>query len=257
MKGPKRLINEDPGFARLFSALESDGPKSAQVDKALALATRTAAASGSGWASSRWLGTSAGPIALAVVGVSALLGAFVVLASDPSPGGVAAPRSGVAAPQERVAPLATATFAPAPPVPVAPEAPVVSVRVDDLPPAPVVAPPASRAPSREAEGAAAAARETPAATPTFAEELALASEARSALEAGDVASCLRAVERYDQRFRSGTFAQEIDVIRIEALAKSGQRARAHALAERFLAVNARSPYADRVRSVLEHTKESP
>src|SRR5262249_17856497 len=53
-----------------------------------------------------------------------------------------------------------------------------------------------------------------AAQPTFAEEVALASEARAALESGDISSCLRAVTRHDERFRTGVFAQEIDVIRI-------------------------------------------
>jgi hypothetical protein len=238
MKEPTRLIDEDPGIARLAAALKGDGPSSEQLDKALAVATKAAAADGPPGGSSRWLGSSAGTIALAVIGVVALLGVVVAVSSKP-------PNEGTASSQERMAPLVTATLAPVPAMPTSPEAPVVSMRVDDLPPAPMIAPPASRA------------RETPAAKPTFAEELALAAKARSALESGDIASCLRAVDEYDVRFRTGTFAQEIDVIRIEALAKSGQSARAFALAERFLAANPRSPYADRVRSVLENTKESP
>ena len=95
----------------------------------------------------------------------------------------------------------------------------------------------------------------PAGQGTFREELALVSAARTALETGDASACLRAVDRYDERFRAGIFAQEIEVLRIEALAASGDRTRARALAERFLAVNAKSPYADRVRSLIERTRD--
>jgi hypothetical protein len=121
------------------------------------------------------------------------------------------------------------------------EAAVASVRVDDLPAA---TPEASNAMPR------ATSRGSTPAKDTFAEELALTGAARTALGRGDVASCLAAVERYQHEFRSGVFAQEIDVIGIEALAKSGEHERARALATRFLSTNAKSPYANRVRSVL-------
>jgi outer membrane protein assembly factor BamD (BamD/ComL family) len=88
---------------------------------------------------------------------------------------------------------------------------------------------------------------------TFRDELALVSTARTSLEAGDVATCVNALERYDERFRAGIFAQEIEVLHIEALAASGARAHARTRAEKFLALNATSPYAERVRSVVERT----
>ncbi len=83
------------------------------------------------------------------------------------------------------------------------------------------------------------------------EELALVSAARSALEANDYASCLRAADRYDERFRSGVLRQEIEVIRITALFDSGERTRGEAPARRFLAAHGASPYASQVRSLLE------
>jgi hypothetical protein len=129
------------------------------------------------------------------------------------------------------------------------------VRVDDLPSAPVV----HVAPGVQARSQPKRAEPTPAEAQatgrgTFSEELALTSAARAALARGDVVSCLSAVDRYQRTFGSGVFAQEIDVIRIEALAKSGERERAHSSAQRFLDTNATSPYADRVRSVFENTK---
>jgi hypothetical protein len=64
---------------------------------------------------------------------------------------------------------------------------------------------------------------------------------------------MRTVARYDERFHAGIFALEIEVLRIEALAASGDRAQARSRAATFLAANAKSPYAERVRSLIERT----
>lgn len=261
---PTRLIHDDPEFASLAAASNNDGPSSAEVDKALALATRTAMTSPrTSW---RWFGASLA-VGIAVIGTS-------VIGLVGMPG---------AAPARDAAVRTSVVTAPAPNTPAAEtlvETPVMTVSVDDLASAPS-APPAADLSARTSQARAAApavvARSgspeaqnesaktsldsrsdtelgrTDAGSSTFAEEFALVSAARSALGRGDVPACMRAVDRYGERFRSGMFAQEIEVIRIEALAASGERARAHADAERFLAANARSPYADRVRSLLERT----
>jgi hypothetical protein len=47
---------------------------------------------------------------------------------------------------------------------------------------------------------------------------------------------------------------EVEVMRVEALALSGAGERAQTFGKRFLAEHPTSPYAGRVRSVLEKTK---
>ena len=114
-------------------------------------------------------------------------------------------------------------------------------------------PPTSKASAdrhENARGASAGAERS-----TFDEELGLLSAARAGLAANDIPASLRAVERYQTRFPSGLFAEEIEVIRIEALSNSGERARAFALAERFLADNPSSAYAARVRSLAQRTRD--
>jgi len=92
---------------------------------------------------------------------------------------------------------------------------------------------------------------------TFVEELSLVKSARAALARRDIDGCLRDVDRYDRTFAAGVFAEEIAVIRIEALARSGGHAQARTLAERFLSGHDSSPYASRVRSVLQAMQDRP
>jgi hypothetical protein len=262
MKGPRRLIHDDPGFGRLVDAMRKDGPSEGQMSKALSVATEIASLPPSRGTTS-WLGRTALHLGLTVVVIAGLLAAVVV-----STTGYEGRATASAAPSLSISAASIVTSAIEPPI--------ASVRVDDLPSAPVAPAPevavqaSSRTKSVEpgdapARGGGPACPPDGAAAPgspcrntgrrgTFAEELALTSEARAALERGDIASCLKAVDRYQRSFRGGIFAQEIDVIRIEALAKSGARERAHSSAEQFLRANATSPYADRVRSVFESTK---
>jgi len=188
-------------------------------------------------------------VGVAIVGIATIRGA------DPS----------------RDVPSASAriTAQPATAAPVVAEPVVQAVSVRDLVDAPPVSAPSSepvaarshearpRGPRAEAR-AVAAARDQAAgpssARGTFREELALVSAARASLEAGDSAACLRTLDGYDARFPSGIFLHEVVVLRIEALAASGEGARARTLADQFLATNAKSPYADRVRSSLERTR---
>ena len=158
-----------------------------------------------------------------------------------------------------VAPLAEAAPSPAPLA----EA-TASMRVEDLPvaPPPMVRPTderganvrvasASSAPSSVTSTADRSAKVS--AASSFQEQLALLEAARSALARGDSEGCLRTLDRYDERFRNGLFSDEIAVMRIEALAARGDRARARALGDAFLARSPDSAYASRVRSILTTT----
>jgi outer membrane protein assembly factor BamD (BamD/ComL family) len=63
------------------------------------------------------------------------------------------------------------------------------------------------------------------------------------------------VTRYERRFPAGVFAEEIYVIRIDALAMGGERTRARALAERFLTAHPTSAYVARVHSIAERCRD--
>ena len=135
-----------------------------------------------------------------------------------------------------------------------------STRVEDLPPASGVvdvqhasAPEAPRAPSSRAARAPRIAASAAHAASRFHEELALVESARAALATADLASCLAITERYDQTFRGGVFADEIVVMRIEALARAGDHVRARELGGAFVRNDPGTAYADRIRSVLSAT----
>lgn len=111
--------------------------------------------------------------------------------------------------------------------------------------APVVSEPAARP----------AAHETAAAGPrlsrskaTLAHELAALDAARATLAADDPRSALALLDIYDDRFPHGRLELEAEVLRIDALAKSGRREAARQRAEAFLRRNPQSVFAARVRS---------
>lgn len=263
-KGPIRLIHEDPGFARLVAASKNYVP-SEQIDKALVLVTETARSSRPTWRRCLVPGLAVSAAIVALGATSA-----VVRMNAAIPVSKSAPRAVVATPAPGVPATALA------------ETPV-TVSVEDL--ASTTVPVSSATSLKSRREAAAKARPEPrvrgvrghdvaplspkddvtkndVTVPTeqsrpapaaFSEELALVAAARAAIEAGDGPSSMRAVQQHKERFPSGMFAEEIEAIRVEALAASGKRAEAHAAAERFLATNAKSPYAARVRSLLDST----
>ncbi|MBX3225588.1 MAG: hypothetical protein KF795_34095, partial [Labilithrix sp.] len=129
-----------------------------------------------------------------------------------------------------------------------------SIRVEDLPPATSTArreaPPAAT-PERDASTASA-----PRPADSFREELALVERARAELSRGDASACLRTVDAYGAYVgpNGGVFTQEVEVMRIEALTRSGERRAAQEHGRRFLVDHPASPYAERVRSVLDKTE---
>ncbi|MCC6554624.1 MAG: outer membrane protein assembly factor BamD, partial [Polyangiaceae bacterium] len=75
--------------------------------------------------------------------------------------------------------------------------------------------------------------------------------AREALAGGRARAALAALDAYSARFPGGRLALEAEVLRIEALAGSGEASAATALARAFLAAHPASPYANRLRPIAE------
>lgn len=93
-----------------------------------------------------------------------------------------------------------------------------------------------------------------AAAPSLSDEVAALQVARNALADHDASAALAALDRYKSRFGAGRLAPEATVLRIQALVERGDRAQAMALADRFESANPKSPYADRIRSILGTAK---
>jgi hypothetical protein len=73
---------------------------------------------------------------------------------------------------------------------------------------------------------------------------------RRALGRNEPRSALRALIEYDQDFPSGRLALEATALRVEALARSGDRAQARQLAERLFSEQPNGPYRRRLEKVL-------
>jgi outer membrane protein assembly factor BamD (BamD/ComL family) len=93
-----------------------------------------------------------------------------------------------------------------------------------------------------------------AASPSLSDEVAALQVARAALADHDAGAALAALDRYKSRFGSGRLSPEATVLRIQALVEHGDRGQALALADRFESANPKSPYADRIRSILSSAK---
>ncbi len=79
------------------------------------------------------------------------------------------------------------------------------------------------------------------------EEIRLIDSARSSVRNGEPRSALRALNQYRTRFPQGRFSLEATALRIEALAASGERAKARVLAQRFIQHHPKSLLVERVR----------
>jgi hypothetical protein len=90
--------------------------------------------------------------------------------------------------------------------------------------------------------------------PGLSDELGSLDRARQALVAGDASRSLRLLDEYQRRFAKPKLGTEASVLRIEALAASGQRARASELGAQFLSRHGKGPYGARVRSLIGESK---
>lgn len=132
------------------------------------------------------------------------------------------------------------------PDPVAPKAEPVEPVPVTVPELPAEAPKA--APAEPAQ------REIKSAQPVsdIREEIRLLDQARGAVKSGKSAQALRMLAKYDQKFPRGQFRQEVKVLRMEALAQTGESERAAELAKKFLAEHPNSPHVERVEGVGNH-----
>lgn len=137
-------------------------------------------------------------------------------------------------------------------------APVVAVQAPEARP---VAPaprttPEPPAPEPQAEPPVRTAPVAPKAEPRPSSASALTAElgaldaARSRLAAGDAASALSKLDEYARTYPRGRLVLEAEVLRIDALAKSGQMGAAQRRAEAFLKRHPNSVLASRVRTYL-------
>jgi hypothetical protein len=86
--------------------------------------------------------------------------------------------------------------------------------------------------------------------PDLASEIALLDGARAANAAQDPARALALLQTYDEKSDAKRLAPEAIYLRIEALAKLGQRDAAAALAQSFLAAHPRSPHERHIRALF-------
>jgi hypothetical protein len=130
------------------------------------------------------------------------------------------------------------------------DAPVVVRSHVTPPPVPWPAPTPVAASALSPAPAPASASTAPSRPLGLADEVALLARAQRALEAGETASAFAALSAHDRLFPRGTLGQEAAVLRIEATARSGNRATARSLARSFEATYPGSPFRDRLRALL-------
>lgn len=92
--------------------------------------------------------------------------------------------------------------------------------------------------------------EAKAGEPSIGAELVAIDNARAALAAGNNARALSLVSAYERQPGQKRMSQEALVIRMEALARSGDSAGARSSAERLLAISPNGPQAARARQIL-------
>ena len=89
------------------------------------------------------------------------------------------------------------------------------------------------------------------AQPDLSREIAAIDEARSALRRGSASDALVVLDRYDAAFaKAGRLQLEAAALRVEVLFRLGDLGRARSNAQAFLAKHPSSPYAARIRALL-------
>ena len=257
MSEPRRLLSDPDGatpFERgLLESYSAEQPSAAAHTRALGIASVAAGtvatigvAAGAGAAAPK----AAGLAGLAVfkwvvigVAVAGAATAVVVVRPDPEPVVTTSTKASPVAPAK-----ATAAVAPPPQVTAVAEA---MVEPPAISPADLRAAPSAPAPvAQRATATPVAAAPAAPASGSLPAEIAALDRARKALEGGDPAQALTLVDAYESQYPNGTFSEEAEVLRIEALAKRGDRARATSAGQRFLAAHPTSPHAARIRAIL-------
>lgn len=123
--------------------------------------------------------------------------------------------------------------------------------------------PAAREPAENTRAVEALPKRQPAnkrerrAAPTLAEEIALLDQARAALSERNSTRVLALVQQYERELAGTRMRAEAELLRIEALAQSGQRSEAAKLAERFIEQYAGNPLTDRARALATPNRATP
>ncbi len=240
MSEPRRLLldPEISGFEReLLGSWAEEQPNAVARDRAMGLATIAAGAALGAAAIGAKAGGSIAPKA-AATSVAAIvkwlaIGVVVVGGTTSGVAYVARDRetdretpTATAIPTATATATATATTTPTP----------AKTATDDMP---SVTPSSLPSPAR------------PTRADTLADQIAAMDAIRSALASGSGGRALRLVDDYERRFPRGAFVEEAEALRVEAIAKSGDRAAASRAADRFLAAHPNSPHAARVRALVK------
>ncbi|CAN95612.1 hypothetical protein predicted by Glimmer/Critica [Sorangium cellulosum So ce56] len=273
MTDPKPLGDEETtDFERaLLRSWKQESPSSSARARALAIAGLAAGGVAGGGVAA---GTTAAPspsaapapkagagklLALAKWGLGAaigvgLIGAGVALLRPSAPPSAAAPWS---EPQATLTPPTAGEppAATAPPVAPAPSGPATRAPLPLQASAPPIPAPAAASPPRPKSAAPRAGSAPGAPSDALGEQVAMIDRARDALTAGDAAGCLAALDAHDSKFPRSAMGEEATVLRIEALIRLGDRARAAELGQRFLASRPTSAHASGVRALLGAAEE--
>ncbi len=254
MSDPRRLVEEGDLGASLLSAarvLDADDARARKI------ALLGVAASGAGvTAASIAARVLPKSLAAALLTKSVVLGLVVAIAV--TSGGVLAALS-----HARSSSVAVTTAPPR----VAPSPPVLPAAATESPPEPVEAlsgpvAPQSTTPTVQARAAVPSAVDADPAKPAeapavassppqshLADEVASLQQARSELLAGQPARALATLEAHQKQFPHGLLGIEAEVLRIEALARSGHANVATARARRFIALHPNTPYGVRLQAL--------
>jgi hypothetical protein len=245
MNDPRRLTDgELDVLARsVLTSADKDAP-SARAR------TRTLVALGVGAATA----TTAGAATATTTGLVVTLkwvGVGVVVAGVVNAGIATYDATRASAPTAPVAAL-SAVASPRPPAPTAAPTPAPNV------PPPPLQTASAQAPAKSPSAAPPAPRARPIDTSAdaTAADLATLDRVKTALDSGDAARALLILEANPAVAR-GAFAPEAKVLRIEALARTGDDARANAEARAFLDAYPTSPASRRVRTVLSNLEKKP
>ncbi len=238
MREPERIIqgNVNDPAVRLMQSVRRDGPSAGVRQRTLAALAAPAAiaiagkATATTWlvASAKWLAVATG-LSLAALGV-----AHGVIGSNSSANDAAgkAPVTWEKDKKANPTPAQAATAAAS-----------LQVAQEVAAPDPV---PAFEAPGSERTTAAPSGRTTS----QLAREVAALDRARAAALAHQPLRVIALLNAYQREFPSGALNPEAQVLRIEALAASGQLDKARALAQKLLAADPTGPLADRVRALV-------
>jgi hypothetical protein len=112
-------------------------------------------------------------------------------------------------------------------------------------------------PSPAAEPAPAAAKPAPRELAPLGRELTLLDEARQALRAGDTSAAIALLDRHSAEFPNGKLGDAVSVLRIEALWRAGERAKASRMAAEFMASHPNSPLRAAVRQYVAAQESTP